>query len=694
MKRFLITIITSFIYLTTPAQDIQWASELINFSTQLDVTSNSAKQLLGEPNAGESESARAWQPSLDNRRENIHVGFSNPIQVKQISIVENFNPGSVYRVALYDEAGTAYTVYAGEAQALTVPFRVFTIELDEISTYKVHAVKISLDCRNTPGIQQIDAIGISSKLAKVEKTTPKTADITFYSELEKLSDKVNSYAEELSPLITPDGQTLYFCRDNHKETYGGQEIWYSKLNNGEWDAAVRMNRPLNNSNSNFVNSITPDGNMMLLGNQYFFKKKGSEDFEESKKRIKQVRKGKIENEGIDYSDLLKNPENYEEVNSYGSGFSITYNTPKGWSYPFNSVIDSYSNTNQYVNYFLDNTGKTVIMSIESEGGYGELDLCISHLLDDGTWTKPENIGADINTIADDGTPFLASDNKTLYFSSEGRPGFGGRDIYMAKRLDESWKKWSEPLNMGPIINSEGWDAYFTIPAKGDYAYLVRDGDIYRVRLNEELKPEPVILLSGKVLNKKTNEPLQVDISYEDLSTGEELGIASTNPITGEYKIVLPTGKKYGCISQLEGFYSIHENIDSRDLSTYTELKRDLYMSPIEKGEVIRLNNIFFDFAKATIQQESYSELNRVVELMKNNSLLHIQINGHTDNVGDDASNMTLSKNRAQAVVDYLVQKGIDKTRLLSKGFGETNPIQTNETDEGKAINRRVEFLVL
>lgn len=694
MKKLVSTAIVLFAFLVTQAQEIQWASELINFSTQLDVTSNSAKQLLGEPNAGENESARAWQPSLDIRRENIHVGFSNPIQVKQVTIIENFNPGSVYRVALYDEAGIAYTVYSAEAQPLTETARVFTIALEEVTPYKVHSVKISLDCRNTPGVQQIDAIGISSSLVNVEKTQPKMADIKFYSELEKLSDNVNSYAEELSPLISPDGQTLFFCRDGHKETHGGQEIWYSTQVNGAWTAAVRMDRPLNNANPNFVNSITPDGNMMLLGNQYFFKKKGSEDFVESKKRTRQVRKGKVENEGIDFTDLLNNPENYEEINSYGSGFSITYNTPKGWSYPFNSIIDSYSNTNRYVNYFLDNTGKTVIMSIESEGGQGELDLCVSHLLEDGSWTKPENLGSDINTIANDGTPFLASDNKTLYFSSEGYPGFGGRDIYMTKRLDDSWKKWSTPLNMGPVINSASWDAYFTIPAKGDYAYLVRDGDIYRLRLNEELKPEPVILLSGKVLNKKTNEPLQVDISYEELTTGKELGIASTNPKTGDYKIVLPAGKQYACLSHLEGFYPINENIDATGLKKYTEIRRDLYLSPIEKGEVIRLNNIFFAFAKAILQKESYPELNRVAELMNNNPLLKIQLNGHTDNVGDDASNLSLSKSRAQAVVDYLVNKGIDKSRLVSKGFGETTPIATNDTDDGKAINRRVEFLVL
>lgn len=693
MKR-LVWLFLVLITQVSTAQDIQWANDIINFSTQLDVTSNSAKQILGEPNAGEGHSARAWQPSLDIRRENIHVGFTTPIQVKQITIVENYNPGSVYRVSLYDEVGTAYNVYSAEAQSLEVSNRIFTIELDELTPYKVHSVKISIDCRTTPGEQQIDAVGISSSIVKITKAKPKTADIQFYSQLEKLSNNINSSAEELSPLISPDGKTLYFCRDGHPETYGEQEIWYSKLVNNSWSPAIRMSRPLNNANSNFVNSITPDGNMMLLGNQYFFKKKGSEDFEESKKRVRQIRKGKRENDLLDISDLIAHPENYEEVNSYGSGFSLSINTSKGWSYPFNSVIDSYSNTNRYVNYFLTNNSNTIIMSIESEGGQGELDLCFSNLLPDGTWTKPENMGTDINTIANDGTPFLASDNKTLYFSSEGRPGFGGRDIYMTKRLDDSWKKWSEPLNMGPVINSEGWDAYFTIPAKGDYAYLVRDGDIYRVRLNEELKPEPVVLLSGKVLNKKTNEPLQVDISYEDLETGKEIGAASTNPETGEYKIILPAGKKYGCISHLEGFYPINEFIDVRALKEYTEVDKNLFMVPIEKGEIIRLNNIFFDFAKATLQKESFPELNRVAELMQTNLSLSIQINGHTDNVGDDTSNLNLSQSRAQAVVAYLTSKGIEKARLVAKGYGETKPIATNNTEEGKAINRRVEFLIL
>lgn len=677
------------------AQDILWADKIVNYSTQLDPVNNSASQVLGAPNAGKSESVMAWQPQLDIRRENINVSFSKSIKVKQVVIVENVNPGSVYRVVFYDEAGEAHSVYSATGKGLEEKSRNLTIILNEQTSYNVASVKVSLDCRNTPGIQQIDAIGISASEVDVKEAKPEVADIEFYSELEKLNTNVNSQYEELSPLISPDGKTLYVCRDDYPETFGGQEIWFSKLDEkGEWGKLVRMERPLNNSSNNFVNSITPDGNVILLGNQYFFKKKGAEEFVETKRRVKQIRKGKVENDLFDAGDLINHPEKYEEVNSYGSGFALSVKTSKGWSYPVNSIIDSYSNQNQYVNYFLSNDNKRIVMSIEDENSLGDLDLCFSVLKDDGTWSRPENMGADLNTIASDGTPFLASDNKTLYFSSAGHTGFGGRDIFVSRRLDETWKKWSKPLNLGPVINSDGWDAYFTVPAKGDYAYLVRDGDIYRLRLNEELKPEPVVLLYGKVLDKKTNKPLFVDIEYEDLGTGEGLGFASSNPLTGEYKVVLPAGKKYGCRAVKEGYYAINENIDLTKLKSYKEVEKDIVMLPIEKGEVIRLNNIFFDFGKSVLQKESFSELNRVVELLQTNPSLRVKINGHTDNVGDKNSNLSLSQSRSQSVVDYLVLKGIEKSRLQAKGYGESLPIKSNDKEEGRSINRRVEFEIL
>lgn len=677
------------------SQDIIWADQVVNFSTQLDPVNNSAKQVLGAPNAGVGESVMAWQPQLDIRRENINVSYSNPIKIKQVIVVENTNPGSVYRVTLYDEAGEAHSVYSATAVPLDEPSRNLIIKLDELTTYNVASVKVSLDCRNTPGVQQIDAIGVSSTEAVLKEVKPEVADIKFYSELEKLSGNVNSEYSELGPLISPDGKTLYVCRDNHPETFGGQEIWYSRLDdNGEWLPAVRMERPLNNANANFVSSITPDGNVMLLGNQYFFKKKGDENFTQTKREVKKIRKGKMENDLFDFNDLLAHPENYEEVNSFGSGFSLSVMTEKGWSYPINSVIEAYSNQNKYVNYFLANDNKRVLMAIQNEESRGDLDLCFSTMTEDGSWSKPINMGDDLNTIAGDFAPFLASDNKTLYFSSAGHTGFGSSDIFVSRRLDDTWKSWSKPLNLGPIINSSDWDAYFTIPAKGDYAYLVREGDIYRLRLNEELKPEPVVLLFGEVLDSKTNKPVFVDIEYENLATGEGAGYASSNPETGEYKVVLPAGGRYGCRAIKDGYYAVNENIDLTKLEEYKEVKRDMFLYPLEKGEVIRLNNIFFDFGEASLQKESFAELNRIVELLKENGAIKIRINGHTDNVGDLKSNVALSQNRAQSVVDYLVSKGIEKVRLSAKGYGESAPLNSNETEEGRAYNRRVEFEVM
>jgi outer membrane protein OmpA-like peptidoglycan-associated protein len=306
----------------------------------------------------------------------------------------------------------------------------------------------------------------------------------------------------------------------------------------------------------------------------------------------------------------------------------------------------------------------------------------------------------LNTAGGESTPFLAADDMTLYFSTDGRVGYGSKDMFVTRRLDSTWVHWSEPENLGPLLNSPAWDAYYSIPASGDYAYFVSyqnsmgRADIFRAPLPLSVRPKPVVLIKGRVLNAATKEPLGAEIIYESLTSGKELGIAHSDPREGAYSIVLPAGELYGFLGQAIGFIPVSENLDLKELSSYQEITRDLYLVPIEAGSVVRLNNLFFDTGKWDLRPQSTKELSRLLKLLNDNPTMSIQIAGHTDDVGSDAMNLDLSKKRAAAVQNYLVQNGILAARLSSKGLGETKPQVPNDSPEHRQVNRRVEFSIL
>jgi outer membrane protein OmpA-like peptidoglycan-associated protein len=209
-----------------------------------------------------------------------------------------------------------------------------------------------------------------------------------------------------------------------------------------------------------------------------------------------------------------------------------------------------------------------------------------------------------------------------------------------------------------------------------------------------VRPKPVVLITGRVLDQKTGKPLSAEIVYNLITGGDPIGSAISNEETGEYQIVLPYGKNYRFNAIASGYYAVSENMDLSDLKEYKEIKRDLYLVPIEVGQVVRLNNIFFEFGRAELKQESFNELDRVVTLLTENPSMSIEIAGHTDNVGSDVDNLKLSQDRANAVVAYIVSKGISATRIVSKGYGESIAIADNSTEEGRAVNRRVEFKII
>jgi outer membrane protein OmpA-like peptidoglycan-associated protein len=423
--------------------------------------------------------------------------------------------------------------------------------------------------------------------------------------------------------------------------------------------AVNMKKPLNNNTANSVNSVTPDGNTLFLLHTY-----------------------------------------NEDGSFKGNGLSTSNRTGNTWEMPVDlNIIDHY-NLNEYNEFCMSNDKQAIILAVEREGTYGEKDLYVSFHIDGQSWSAPLNLGPVVNTRRGEISPFLAADNTTLYFSSDGHPGYGSNDIFMTRRLDETWTNWSKPENLGKPINTDDWDAYYSVPASGEYAYFVSsksgygNSDIFRIKLPEMARPNPVVLVKGKVINQKTNQPLQAIINYFDLQNSAISGTAMSNPESGIYQITLPAGRLYGFLASSDKFLSVSENIDLKELGEYKELERDLYLVPIEVGEVVRLNNIFFETGKWDLLPESFNELDKLVKILNDNQEMVIAINGHTDNVGNDESNLGLSQKRAAAVVNYLLGKGIVSTRLDSAGYGETQPVAPNETDEGRALNRRVEFVII
>ncbi len=541
---------------------------------------------------------------------------------------------------------------------------------------------------------------------------------------ENLGSAVNSEYAELNPVIAPDGKTLYFGRKSHpanrfgikgSETISGsQDIWFSEKVGDTWSTARRLSDVLNRDQYNTILSISPDGQTILLKGAYV--------------------NGAYETRG----------------------FSLANKTAGGWTVPQKVEIPGYEQMSKGKNEYgyLTMDGKAILLAFARKKNSEDDDLYVS-FLENGKWTRPMDLGDGINTNYSETTPFLSADGKTLYFSSNRPGGLGSQDIYLTRRLDDTWQNWRKPQNLGAPINTEDFDAYYSLAAKGDFAYFISGKaslgkkDIFRLAI--ELPPgggsvnespgdpgsvnkspgnesggkignapsdaaigdsrispsstrsvtsqesDPVVLLSGTVVNQQTGKvPDDASVTYEDLATGKSLGQAKPDPNTGKYKLVLPYGKNYGITAKAKGLIPTSINLDlSTANGRYLELDdRDLSMVPLVKGSTATVNNLFFDLGKASLKPESEPELKRILQVMNENKNLVIEISGHTDNTGTDEINNKLSLERANAVKDNLLKGGIDTSRIRTKGYGKTKPKADNATEEGRQINRRVELEIL
>ncbi len=663
------------------AQRIHWATKVLQVSseTKTEDLSYRAIQALGKPNSGPEmgDLRAAWQPAQpDSGEEFLKVSFDTLMPVRQITVVENYGAGCIQQIWLSDEKGDEKLVYSNSAPFPSAQGKIWSIKLASLTPYPVSALTVVLNTTRRSGYTQIDAIGISQDTLAFKPTIHLSKK---YNEQkivkENLGEAVNSKANELIPIISADGKTLYFTRWDHPENKGEaikegdddikrkpQDIWFSQQLNGIWQKAQNIGSPLNNRDHNSLFSISADSRTAYLMNEY------------------------------------------DETGTMHLGISYSRKTPTGWSFPKPMKIENFDILRQegrYTTEFaLSADERVLLMSVYRADTHGGRDLYVSFLKDSKVWSTPKNLGPTLNTIEEEGSPFLAADGKTLYFSSRGRPGYGDYDIFITRRLDDSWQKWTEPENLGPVINSPTDDVFFSVPASGEFAYLCSSEnsygkeDIFRIRLTEDIKPEPVVMLSGNVLHSVTKKPINADI-FAQVLQGEKDSIQTEfNPATGEYKFILPTRKLYGLNASKAGFYPISEEMDLRNEKRYREIRKNLLLVPIEEGAKITMNTVYFEQSQPEVDSSSFGELRRLVQVMKEHPTMKILMEGHTDNFGDFNANIVLSQQRVEHVKSYLVFKGIAADRIICKGYGSSRPLVSNYSEENRRKNRRVEFTIL
>jgi len=514
--------------------------------------------------------------------------------------------------------------------------------------------------------------------------------------LEKLGNDINTKYDEITPVLNKKGDILCFTRVGYKdfnrtlydngvdlknslsrraykkklanifsEIAGysidkpfksgfNQDIWIAYGNKNKFHTVSHPGYPLNNALPNSLCAFTPDQQSAIVINQF------------------------------------------EQDGGMKKGFSISRRMTNSWSFPSPIIIQNFDNIGSDVGLSMNNDGQIIVLTLENSEGMGSADLFVSFSAGKNFWSKPINLGPKINSIYRETTPFLSVDNQTLYFSSNRPGGLGGNDIYFSKRLDDTWKNWTNPTRMDAPINSESDDSQPYFSTLNGYLYFTskRDGssDIFRVRIAKEVKNSVTVI--GSILNSKNKNLIKgakIWMGDSRMKNYKQVYLSDN----GKYSIDVSKGTPLDVYAEKDGYFTKIGNIEfKKDYLYFKDYVLDLFLEPIEKGTKIQTKPIYFKRTTASILSTSYSALDELAQYLKENRNLYVRIDGHTDNNGTPEILKKLSKERAEAVKDYLVyKKFIKPVRLTTAGFGGTQPTNKNATKEERAKNRRVEVII-
>ena len=464
---------------------------------------------------------------------------------------------------------------------------------------------------------------------------------------------INTKEQEYLPVVTADEKLLIFTRQANRN----EDFYKSVQTDSSWGDSEPLSAAINTKIYNEgAQCISPDGMYMFFT-------------------------------GCNRPDGLGRCDIY-----------LAKREGKNWSAPFN--IGGPVNTPGWESQpSLTADGKTLYFVSTRPGGMGGYDIWKSDLKDDGSWTVPTNLGPTINTAYDEQSPFIHVDGQTLYFSSNGWSGMGNKDLFISRK-DTSSNGWSKPQNLGYPINTFGEESGLTISSDGRTAFFASDQkggygglDIYSFELPAALRPAKVTYVKGTVFDADSKQALDGKVQIINLNTNQVVFDDMSDYENGEFLATMTIGKTFGLNVSKEGYLFHSQNFSLENYSDNKPFNIRVPLQKIKVGGMVVLNNIFFDTNKFDLLPESKVELQQLIQFLNSNPTVSIEIGGHTDNVGDDKSNMLLSESRAKTVYSYLVNNRVSASRLSYKGYGETNPVGENNTEEGRKNNRRTEFKI-
>ncbi|HPW86205.1 MAG TPA: OmpA family protein [Chitinophagales bacterium] len=464
-----------------------------------------------------------------------------------------------------------------------------------------------------------------------------------------LGAAINTEHWEYFPYMTPDGKLLAFTRLQNNQ----EDIYVSTKTEKGFSPAVSLGNIINTADNEGAETMNADGTLLFFTACNRMDGYGSCD--------------------IYFSQKLK----------------CNWTAAMGIGKPINTSAWEAQPS-------FSSDGRALYFASSRPGGLGGKDIWVSYLDEQLKWSEPQNLGPNINTANDDQCPFIHADNQTLYFTSAGWPGMGGGDIYISRKTDTGWTKAE---NLGYPINTETDDNGLAVSYDGKMAFLASNRengfgglDIYSFELPEKMQPKRITYLKATVRDAVTKQLLQANYSMTDLETKKESKGVTQN---GSFFATLEVNKNNALQIQQEGYLFYSRNINlTAEASATQPFEMEVLLQPISANGKITLNNVFFDFDKSELKSESFAELDKLVELLLKNPAVKMEIAGHTDSKGDKKYNLLLSQKRAESVMEYLLKKGIDKLRLTAKGYGDTQPVAPNDTEENQAKNRRTEVKVL
>jgi len=480
---------------------------------------------------------------------------------------------------------------------------------------------------------------------------------------QNLGAGVNTRMNEYFPTITADGQTLLFTRELRDSIFpDGNEDFYisNKDNMGKWGQAYNLGRPLNTELNEGAPTLSANGRLLIFA-------------------------------GCD------RPDSYGSCDLY---FSIRHGDQWTQARNLGAPINSrYWESQPCLS--ADGRALYFVRGRVAGDGIKDQDIYVTELSDSGTWSFPHKLSDSINTPGREECPYIAADNQTLYFCSDGWPGMGGTDIFVSRRKPDG--TWGTPKNLGYPINSPGNETGIIVNPNGQLAYFASDRkggygglDLYEFNLYDSARPTPITYMKGKVYDAKNNQPLSASFSLIDLNSKATVMQSTSMKSDGTFLVCIPLHKNYALNVAKKGYLFYSENFELKDSNAtrvhpYTV---NIPLQPIDTGATIVLKNVFFPTNQFDLKPESQVELDKLVAFLQFNPTVKIELSGHTDNVGNPQSNIILSKNRAKSVYDYLVAHNISAERLTYKGYGQTRPIASNDNEAGRAQNRRTEMKIV